>query len=176
MKLTRHNGRSGKHGTYNPKHNDRSFDVANSEHIDEERAKHNVYWDCFNGYRTFAEKQVQSELADTFEEVEELFYSAKYDAYVEAQNARNDKNRHSERNRTTTDLLKDKRTCPEETMDCQHFFRQIFLGYFSDIVQAFDTLRKNVCGDDYTSLHNPIVLSSVLPAYGMFHSIQILFL
>ena len=61
-------------------------------------------------------------------------------------------------------------------LDCQHFFRQIFLGYFSDIVQAFDTLRTNVCGDDYTSLHNPIVLSSVLPAYGMFHSIQILFL
>ena len=61
-------------------------------------------------------------------------------------------------------------------VDCQHFFRQIFLGYFSDIVQAFDALRKNVCGDDYTSLHNPIVLSSVLPAYGMFHSIQILFL
>ena len=64
----------------------------------------------------------------------------------------------------------------QDIMDCQHFFRQIFLGYFSDIVQAFDTLRKNVCGDDYTSLHNPIVLSSVLPAYGMFHSIQILFL
>ncbi len=64
----------------------------------------------------------------------------------------------------------------EDIMDCQHFFRQIFLGYFSDIVQAFDTLRTNVCGDDYTSLHNPIVLSSVLPAYGMFHSIQILFL
>lgn len=65
---------------------------------------------------------------------------------------------------------------PNGFLDCQHFFRQIFLGYFSDIVQAFDTLRKNVCGDDYTSLHNPIVLSSVLPAYGMFHSIQILFL
>lgn len=64
----------------------------------------------------------------------------------------------------------------KKKVDCQHFFRQIFLGYFSDIVQAFDTLRKNVCGDDYTSLHNPIVLSSVLPAYGMFHSIQILFL
>lgn len=64
----------------------------------------------------------------------------------------------------------------EGSLDCQHFFRQIFLGYFSDIVQAFDTLRTNVCGDDYTSLHNPIVLSSVLPAYGMFHSIQILFL
>ena len=67
-------------------------------------------------------------------------------------------------------------TVYKNKVDCQHFFRQIFLGYFSDIVQAFDTLRKNVCGDDYTSLHNPIVLSSVLPAYGMFHSIQILFL
>ena len=60
-------------------------------------------------------------------------------------------------------------------MDCQHFFRQIFLGYFSDIVQAFDTLRTNVCGDDYTSLHNPIVLSSVLLVCEIFHSTQILF-
>ena len=34
-------------------------------------------------------------------------------------------------------------------MDCQHFFRQIFLGYFPDIVQAFDTLGRNVYGDDY---------------------------
>ena len=36
---------SGKNGVYNPKHNDRSFDIANSEHIDEERAKQNLYWD-----------------------------------------------------------------------------------------------------------------------------------
>ena len=45
MKMTRHNGRSGKHGTYNPKHNDRRFDIGNSDHIDQERAKQNVYWD-----------------------------------------------------------------------------------------------------------------------------------
>ena len=32
MKATRHNGRSGKHGTYDAKHNDRRFDVENSEH------------------------------------------------------------------------------------------------------------------------------------------------
>ena len=49
MKLTRHNGRSGKHGTYNPRHNDRRFDVENSEHIDAQRAKRNVYWDCYRG-------------------------------------------------------------------------------------------------------------------------------
>ena len=68
-----------------------------------------------------------------------------------------------------------KRSQLRSSMDCQHFFRQIFLGYFPDIVQAFDTLGRNVYGDDYTSLHNPIVLSSVLLVYGMFHSTQILF-
>ena len=52
MKLTRHNGRSGKHGTYNPRHNDRRFDVENSEHIDAQRAKKNVYWDCYRGFTT----------------------------------------------------------------------------------------------------------------------------
>ena len=34
MKLTRHNGRTGKNGVYNPKHNDRQFDIDNSDHID----------------------------------------------------------------------------------------------------------------------------------------------
>ena len=47
MKATRHNGRSGKHGTYDAKHNDRRFDVENSEHIDAERTKFNVYHDVF---------------------------------------------------------------------------------------------------------------------------------
>ena len=50
MKATRHNGRSGKHGTYDAKHNDRRFDVENSEHIDAERTKFNIYWDCYQGY------------------------------------------------------------------------------------------------------------------------------
>ena len=72
-------------------------------------------------------------------------------------------------------LLKYENQTIMNTLDCQHFFRQIFSGYFPDIVQAFDTLGRNVYGDDYTSLHNPIVLSSVLLVYGMFHSTQILF-
>ena len=49
MKATRHNGRSGKHGTYDAKHNDRRFDVENSEHIDAERTKMNVYWIVIRG-------------------------------------------------------------------------------------------------------------------------------
>ena len=42
MRASRHNGRSGKHGVYDVKHNNRDFDVANSEHIDAERTKLNV--------------------------------------------------------------------------------------------------------------------------------------
>lgn len=116
MKLTRHNGRAGKNGAYNPKHNDRSFNINNSEHIDEERAKGNIYWDCFNGYRTFYDKEKECELANTFEGVEELYYSIHYKNFIEGQNERNIKNRHPERNRTTSDILKHKKTCPEETI------------------------------------------------------------
>ena len=38
MKESRHNGRAGKNGVYNPKHNDRNFDISNSDHIDDDRA------------------------------------------------------------------------------------------------------------------------------------------
>lgn len=38
LKLTRHNERSGRHGVYNPRHNDRRFDLGNSEHIDTDLA------------------------------------------------------------------------------------------------------------------------------------------
>lgn len=116
MKLTRHNGRAGKNGAYNPKHNDRSFNINNSEHINKERAKGNIYRDCFNGYRTFYDKEKECELANTFEEVEELYYSNHYREFIEGQNIRNIKNRHPERNRTTSDILKHKKTCPEETI------------------------------------------------------------
>ena len=112
MTLTRHNGRSGKHGVYNPKHNDRSFDIKNSSHVDEERAKQNIYWDCIQGFHEpGAEGKYKS-----FEEVEKEVYRLFYHEAAEAQNRRNEKNRHPERNRTPQDLLSDKRTCPEETI------------------------------------------------------------
>ena len=43
MRATRHNGRAGKHGAYNPKHNDRDFDVEHDDHIDTVRAEGNPY-------------------------------------------------------------------------------------------------------------------------------------
>ena len=87
LKLTRHNGRAGTHGTYNPKHNDRSFDLANSEHIDPERAKGNIYWDCFHGFRSALDPQDPDDLATTFSDVERHFYETHYSEFIEKQNA-----------------------------------------------------------------------------------------
>lgn len=147
MRLTRHNGRAGKHGTYNPKHNDRSFDLENSEHINAELSKKNVYWDCYNGFRSLAKEEL---LADTFEEVEEMFYSSQYRNHVESQNQRNEKNRHPERNRTTSDLLKNKKTAPEETIFQigtidNHVPPEILLQVVTDFLVELDTrFGKNV--------------------------------
>lgn len=143
MKMTRHNGRAGKNGTYNPKHNDRRFNLENSEHIDAERARKNIYWDIFNGYRSFADMDKETELADTFEDVEQLYYSHFYRDFVEGQNRRNEKNRHTERNRSTDDIRKNKKTCPEEslfqigTMD-DHAPPEVLLQVALEFMDAFE--------------------------------------
>ena len=116
LKLTRHNGRAGTHGTYNPRHNDRSFNLANSEHIDPERAKGNIYWDCFHGFRSALDPQDPDNLAATFSDVERQFYETHYSEFIEKQNERNAKIRHTERNRSIPDLLSSRKTCPEETI------------------------------------------------------------
>ena len=113
MRVTSHNGRSGKHGSYNPKHNDRQFDVAKSEHIDAARAMENVYWDYKRGYRV---PERDGDDGISFEEIELEFYESTYGEYIENQNARNEMNRHPERNRSIEDLYRNDKTCPEETI------------------------------------------------------------
>jgi len=115
VKLTRHNGRTGKHGTYNPKHNDRRFDVEHSEHIDARRTSQNIYWDLYREYTT-PELRDSGTDAFSFEDVERQYYSNQYSTFVAAQNERNEKARHPERNRTIDDLLKNPKTCPEESI------------------------------------------------------------
>jgi hypothetical protein len=113
MKATRHNGRSGAHGSYDVKHNDRDFDSTNADHIDEERSLQNVYWDCYQGYR---QKGSEEEKRYTFSEVEKSYYLEHYGDHVFAQNLRNEAARHKERNREIDDVLKNKKTCPEESL------------------------------------------------------------
>ena len=114
MKATRHNGRSGKHGTYDAKHNDRRFDVENSEHIDAERTKMNVYWDCYQGYSLPNDKDERARF--TFTEIEKAYYVEKYSDHVDGQNERNRKARHYDRVKTIDAILENNKTCPEETL------------------------------------------------------------
>lgn len=69
MRLTRHNGRSGKNGAYNPKYNDRRFDLENSEHIDAERANRNIYWDCYRGITTSDNRNADAEQDFSFKKL-----------------------------------------------------------------------------------------------------------
>ncbi len=51
-----------------------------------------------------------------FEKIERIYYYEHYADHVQAQNERNEKNRHTERNRTVDDLLTNNKTCPEESI------------------------------------------------------------
>lgn len=114
QRVSRHNGRAGKHGVYNPKHNDRQFDVFNADNIRPLQTEHNLYWDWQNGLRTHAENA--SGQYPTFTQVEHDFYEQQYGPYLAGQTARNIKAGHAKRNRTVDDLLADARICPEETI------------------------------------------------------------
>ena len=48
--------------------------------------------------------------------MERQFYESRYSNFVESQNERNAKIRHTERNRSIPDLLSSRKTCPEETI------------------------------------------------------------
>lgn len=103
MRATIHNGRTGKDGAYNTKHNDRKFDISHAEHIDPERVKNNRYWN-------WTGKKI------TFEAAEQAFYEKHIRKHLDAQNARYKAQRHAERAKTMDEYRKSPQTCPEEVI------------------------------------------------------------
>lgn len=143
-RVSRHNGRAGKHGVYNPKHNDRDFDVENAENIIKDRTRLNLYWNCQNGLRTHEENNTGQYPSFTQHEHDE--YERRYGHYVAEQNKRNIKAGHAKRNRTIDDLLQDARICPEETIyqigkegDCPppEMLTAIVTAFFTTIGERF---------------------------------------
>lgn len=106
MRVTTHNGRSGKDGTYCPKHNDRNFDSKNAEHINSEKSSDNIYWHCYSKQRPKM----------SFEDVEKTFYSKYFTDSLNAQNKRHRKGGHNDRIKTIDEYRKSKQYCPEETI------------------------------------------------------------
>lgn len=114
MRLSKHNGRSGSHGTYNPKHNDRQFDVERADGVKEDMTPSNIYWNCIDdrivNHRDLGENDL------SFVEAEKRFYEITYGDYLTNQNKRHIATRHKERCRTMDQLREDPKTCPEETI------------------------------------------------------------
>lgn len=104
MRMTIHNGRAGKNGTYSPKHNDRNFDISSAEHIDPERMPGNVYWN-WTGKKDIS-----------FEDCEKAFYEEHCRAHLDAVNRRHREQRHPERVRDMDTYRTARQTCPEETL------------------------------------------------------------
>lgn len=104
MRATIHNGRTGKDGAYNTRHNDRQFDISHAEHIDPERMKDNRYWNWTGNPET------------TFEAAEQAFYEKHIQKHLDAQNARYKAQRHAERAKTMDEYRKSPQTCPEEVI------------------------------------------------------------
>lgn len=104
MRMTIHNGRAGKDGAYNPRHNDRQFDISHAEHIDPERVKGNIYWNW------------TGDPEKTFEAAEAAFYEEHCREYLDAVNRRHREQRHPERVRDMDAYRTARQTCPEETL------------------------------------------------------------
>ena len=103
-RLTNHNGRKGKDGVYNPKHNDRNYDVKNSRNIDPAKTGNNKTWHCY------PEENL------TFEEAEKKFYGENFASYLKQKNDRYIESRHPERVQTMDEFRGNPRTCPEEVI------------------------------------------------------------
>ena len=76
--------------------------------------------------------------------MERQFYETHYTAFIESQNERNAKIRHTERNRSISDLLSSRKTCPEETiyqlgtLD-EHASAEDLLSVITEFIEAFKT-------------------------------------
>lgn len=126
IRLSSHNGRSGKNGVYNVSHNDRRAKRADEKdaHIMAEKSEMNKYW-TWDGAQNFKE----SELA---------FYEKHFGKTVEARNQRYLKKGQKDRIRTIEDMYRNPTTAPQETI-LQIGSREqteALTRYFKDEIQA----------------------------------------
>ena len=116
VRATRQNGRSGKEGVFKAGHNDRSFDLKKAEHIDSDKSICNVYWDFIQGLNIADENGIRPERKYNFDDIELAFYASQFGDSIDAQNERHLKARHPKRVRSVMDVLKNAKTCPEESV------------------------------------------------------------
>lgn len=107
-RITLHNGRShrGTGMAFSAKHNDRQFDVSQSDHIDPEQSRGNRYWRW----------NQQDTPEQSFESCEQEFYERTFADYLQAQNQRHIDNRHPGRVKTMEQYRQSRLGCPEQVI------------------------------------------------------------
>ena len=108
MRITTNNGRHTKGRVYNPKHNDRQFNVEKSTHIDPTRTSNNWTWQWLENHG----KQC------SFEDAEREYYVRHISDHLQAINRRYEAQRHAERVKTIDEYRRAPQSCPEETIVC----------------------------------------------------------
>lgn len=86
------------------KHNDRNFEVAKADHINQDRTHLNKYWNIY-GYEN-----------RSFEEIEKMFYEKNYSEHIDAQNQRYIQGRKKNLCVSLNDYYKAYRTRPEDVI------------------------------------------------------------
>ena len=108
MRITTNHGRHTKGRVYNPKHNDRQFNLEKSTHIDPARTSNNWEWQWLENHG----KQC------SFEDAEREYYARHISDHLQAVNRRYEAQRHAERVRSLDEYRRAPQSCPEETIFC----------------------------------------------------------
>ena len=142
MRLSSRNARIDAGG----KHNDRNYDISLSPHVDPERLKDNR----FITYKGEPDK--------TFEEIEKEFYEEHFSEHIKAQNERNIKNRHKERNRTLDKYYRAKLSRPEDRIiqigdKNDHISGEVLWAISLEYMEKFNHLYGDHCKIIDMALH-----------------------
>lgn len=105
MRTTSHSGRFNRQTgeVFSANHNDRNFDLNNTEHINADLTQFNKYYTCYPEDMSF-------------QELERKYYTENFKEALKAKNERYKASGHAEDVKSIDDLLKSRRTCPEEVI------------------------------------------------------------
>ena len=110
-KVTMHSGRAHANGkVFDPKHNDRNFNVAFAKNIKKDKLNLERYWNCYDKkeYGYFDEGHM------SFSDAELQYYNETFGHQLDKTNANYIKNRHPERVTTMNEWMYKKQNAPEE--------------------------------------------------------------
>ena len=110
-KVTMHSGKAHADGkTFDPSHNDRTFDIRQADNIDKQKIKYERYWNIINRrvYGYFDKNHI------SFREAELQYYTESFGHQLEETNAKYVKNGHPERVKSMEEFMYSPRYAPEE--------------------------------------------------------------